>query len=171
MSARKARRPVKRIRTTYYDVPVVDSVTIDEIAHRLNMARGLAYIASDEAATARAKENVEKVEAEFAACFQRLTFRAIEPSALNDLLNAHPATDEQIAEAEKDGTDKPNVDLDPFNVAYLHACITDDLGMSQVEWRAWLWDPAEWTAADRNELFAEVHAANRVGFHAGIPKG
>jgi hypothetical protein len=174
----RAALAAKKVLTTYYDIPIVDRQTVDAIVERLQEARAdvTRYRHADEPMFVKrfkeAQESERAVKAELDACFYRVTFRALKNDAQIDrLLNAYPATEEQIEKAKAAGTaeaDLPDLDTDSFNVAYLVACILNS-DLTADEWRAELWSD-KWTEPDRAAIFARVHQANTAEFNVGIPK-
>jgi len=164
----RAALAAKTTRVEHYDIPVVDSSTVDKIVTRLNQARQLSLMANlgdDKAAKDRAVAELAAVQTELDACFHRVEFTGLTSDAdLDALLNAYPATAEQKAK-DPDATTDP----DGFNLALLVACVVDGDGMTVEDWREELWSP-KWTRADRNALFQAVSAANQREFSADIPK-
>lgn len=189
MSGLRAALDAKEVLTTYYDIPLKPRSVIDPIVERLQDARQEAFRANSPGAMGskaqrekRAREadaKVAEVKAELDACFFRQEFRALESDAdLDRIINAHPATDEQIATAKAENEKReaagddplpvPDLDIDGFNCAYVAACAVDS-DLTADEWRKQLWSK-RWSRADREALFARVHQANVQEFNLGIPK-
>lgn len=168
----RAALAAKQVRTETYRIPIEDWPTIEPLAEALQQARNVAYRAEmgdDAKAKAKAKTDVAAAQRKVDACFWPVEFRGLTDDADFDaLINAHPATPQQVAAAAKADEDKPTMDLDGFNLALLVACIVDGDGMTVDDWRAELWSE-RWTRADRSALFATVMRANTRSFSDGIP--
>jgi hypothetical protein len=171
----------KQVLTTYYDLPLVPRATIDKLIPPLEEARRSLLVApytngtatQKKAAVNKAAAAVEDAKAKLDACFYRVEFRGLPgDDDLDALINAYPATPEQIEKAKAagaEGDDVPQIDMDPFNVAYLHACVVDS-DLTEDEWREELWSD-RWTPADRRAIFDRVHQANQRAASDGIPNG
>ncbi len=178
MSGLRKALAAKKIRTEHYFIPIAESDVVDPLAERLQQARNAAfraYLGDDDAEKDRADSRVVEAKAEVDACFHRLDFQGLRSDAdFNALVNAFPATPEQVEKANADGATEDDVkammDLDGFNVALLVACIVDGDGMTEAEWREELWSD-RWTATDRKALFDRVMLANQRAFSDGIPNG
>jgi hypothetical protein len=184
----------KQVLTTHYDIPLVERTVVDEIVERLQTARRARLIApfgdgtDAEVRTAirKADAAVKAAQVELDACFHRVTFRGLPgDDDLDALVNRYPPTEAQVAEAQAaidkakaDGVAKddlpslPQIDPDPFNLAYLMACVQDS-DLTEDEWREELWSE-RWTPQDRSNaqgtgIFDRVHQANQRGFNDGIP--
>ncbi len=162
----------KQVRTTHFDIPIVDSDTVDAVARRLQEARQAATVAryQDPKKLPELEREVEKLKAELDACFHRLTFRGLPgDDDLDRLMNQHPYT------GDLTGDERPPYDMDGFNVALLVACCKNGDGMTEDDWREELWSE-RWTPQDRlnqsgTGIFNKVLEANQRDFSAGIPNG
>lgn len=184
----RAALAAKQVYTTHYDIPLVTRAQIEPLAERLQQARNnvfrLRVLVADPDAkdVEKADREQEAAQAALDACFHRLEFRGLPgDDDLDALMNAHPVTDKQIADAKaqiaraKERGDKeidesmPPYDLDAFNVALLVACVIEGDGLTEDDWREELWSD-RWTPADRADLFRRVLEANRKPFSEGISK-
>lgn len=127
----------------------------DEAANTLEQARLVGK------PTAGLEEAVAKALAALEAETVTLRFRSIGRKAYDALLRQHPPTDEQKAEAQKEGTPEPPYDIDNFSVALVAAsCVDPVLTVEQVRELTDEWNTAEfvpcWMAA------LEVNTQRRV---------
>lgn len=137
--------------------------TFDHLKKKQPMERTVSVVLSDDAATAwqdasaaveRARltgkptDDLEAAAAEARAALEAetvtLRFRSIGRKAYDALLRQHPPTEEQKAEATKEGTPEPPYDIDSFAPALVAAsCIEPMMTPEQVRE---LWD--EWNTAE-----------------------
>lgn len=73
------------------------------------------------------QRRVDETRAKREANYAFLTVQALPPSEFEDLISAHPATDEQVSKAEQRGERKPIWNHDTFVPALLAACIDSDM--------------------------------------------
>lgn len=141
-------------RTWHFDVPVADEATIDAAREALAAAeQAVAFAEMTEADVKAAEKALAAAKAKLADCFERIEVRPLTSDAdMDALLQAHPVESDAAA----------------FNLALLMACLVDDRGMSQEEWRDLL---DSWPRPDRNALFALVREANMRPSYDAIPKG
>lgn len=178
MSGLREALAAKKVRTEHYPILLVESDVVRPLAEKLQQMRNVAFGASlgdDQKAKDDAAAKVKEAQAALDACFWDVAFQGLRSQGdFSALVNAHPPTDEQVAEAKRDGADEAAIekmmDMDGFHVALLMACIVDGDGMTAEEWRAELWS-AKWTNADREALFMRVEMANQLPASQLIPNG
>lgn len=96
-------------------------------------------------------------------------FRSIGRVAWDDLIRAHPPTDEQTAEAKKEGTDGLNFNPDTFPPAVVAASVDEPkLTAEQV---AAMWDSPDWNQAELTVLFTAALEVNNSRHTLDLGKG
>lgn len=141
-------------RTRHYELQIADST---EAAQKLDEATSALRVAlatprdpaqdGDSPAVVQAKADLEQARANFAACFQRISFQAISAAAFTALVKAHPPV--------KRG-DEWNPET--FQPALIAGC-AKDIDMTAEQWRELL-DGDDWSVADRNAIFGVALAVN-----------
>ena len=166
----KAALAQKKSRLEWYDLPLEDSTVVAEKAGRVrllsNMAESL-RIQGDDASAERADRELADAKAELAKCFQRLYFRGLPEERYDELLNEHPPTDEQVAEAKKDDEGIPQFNPHTFFPTLLEECYVGNDGLTAAEWAEEL---KEWARAEKHDITQTVIRANTRAFSDGIPK-
>lgn len=96
-------------------------------------------------------------------------FRSIGHVAWDELLNRHPPTDEQIAEAKREGLGPITFNPETYPPAVVAASI-DEPKLSVDEVQA-MWDSPDWNAAELGMLFAAALEANQSIHRLDLGKG
>ncbi|MFB6643165.1 hypothetical protein ACFCYF_38745 [Streptomyces chartreusis] len=124
-------------------------------AEALERARHVAKSDPDDEAVARRVKDLEPAHVEaqraLAACSVRLTFRALPRPVLEELISAHPPTEEQAAEGAA-------FNPDTFPTALMAAASVD--GMSEAEATELY---GAWPAAEANALWEAAWQVQQVG--------
>jgi hypothetical protein len=171
----RAALAAKKVRRTFYDIPLVDSAVADELAAKVRRAEGVLSIlgigdSSDAKDRAAADQELADAKSELAACFHRVYFEGLQEEDFDALVNEHPPTAEQADEDKKLPQDEKRLwNADTFIPALLAECYVGDDGLTADEWATELKKP-KWTRADVGALVREVMDANRRSFSDGIPK-
>lgn len=154
--------------------------TFDHLKKKQPLERTVSIVLSDDAArsyeaasealerarllgqpTHEHEESLAKARAALEAETVTMRFRSIGRKVYDALLLMHPATDEQKAEAAKDGTPELPYDIDTFAPALVAAsCVEPRLSIEQVRE---LWD--EWNSAEVAPCWVaamEVNTQRRV---------
>lgn len=165
---------------------LVDADAVGPAHQALLEAQGLARQAKlqtgkGRAATIRkAEAAVAQAQAALDACYEVITFTALEPAAVEALMNAHPPTQAQLATAtadreeaqqrgERDLPDWPEWNEDTYKPAMLAACC--DNGMTADDWATFL--RSNLSTGERSDIWQHVVAVNakvRVADPMIIPK-
>lgn len=168
-SALRAALAGKTTRETFYDIPLrragetnaQAADRINALRERLQEARRTLamapYTEKPDEVKATAQAAIDELTRELSSCFHRLHFRGLAgDDEYNDLIDAHPPTEEQKAK-DKEAT----LDLASFQVALLMACLIDESDLTADEWRDELWS---WPRPERTLLFQRVREANEQAF-------
>jgi hypothetical protein len=124
-----------------------------------------------QAAAWAAAEEVEELRARAADedAVVAVRFRSIGRVAWDDLLDRHPPTDEQIAEAKRAGLGALNFNSETFPPAVVAASL-DEPKLSAVEVLA-MWDSPDWNQAELQLLFSAALEVNSSRHTLDLGKG
>jgi hypothetical protein len=96
-------------------------------------------------------------------------FRSIGRVAWDDLIDRHPPTDEQIAEAKRAGLGALNFNSDTYPPALVAASL-DEPKLSAADVLA-MWDSPDWNAAELQVLFSAALEVNQARHTIDVGKG
>jgi hypothetical protein len=156
----------RKVRETWYDMPLEEYAVCAERARNLSMATQTVAAAeallmresNEETRTAleQARSAAGKAQEEVNACFHRITFRGLPEKEFDALVQLYPPTNEAIEKAKEDGDEMPLFDEETFYPALLEHCAQDS-ELSAAEWREEL---QTWTRAERRDIRAKAMEAN-----------
>lgn len=169
----KKKRPATKTVDVVLDPALAVELRDAEHAHA-EAERFLAIHPTDtdlQAAAWAAAEEVEELQSRAVAedAVVTIRFRSIGRVAWDDLLDRHPPTDEQIAEARRAGLGALNFNSDTYPPAVVAASL-DDPKLSAVEVLA-MWDSPDWNAAELQVLFAAALEVNQARHTLDVGKG
>lgn len=124
-----------------------------------------------------AKAEEERAHLALLAVSQRFEFQNLSRAAYSDLVEAHPPTEEQRAEAESFGKDllgrpvreSPDFDIDSFAPALVAACIVEP-PLTETEVEEMFNDPA-WTTEELITLYNAANQTNGTSRVVDLGKG
>lgn len=169
----------RKVRKTYYDIPIVDHEVAQKASEELdvvkNVERAGEYLLSREPENAEqlqqaveaAQREIEKATERLHDCFYRVWFVGMPEKDFDKLVNDFPPSDEQKAEARLRGEDEPVWDEDEFPFHLLERCAQES-ELTAEEWKA---ETESWTKAERRELIARVVECNIRSFSSTISFG
>ena len=170
---RSRKQPASRTVEVVLDPALADEVREAE-RRRDDADRRLALRRDDEAAQQEAWDAAAVLEALRARAVEEdavvsVRFRSIGRHAWDDLIRAHPPTDEQIAEAKAAGMGELNFNSETFPPAVVAASL-EEPAMSVDEVAA-LWDSPDWNQAELGVLFQAALEVNNSRHTLDLGKG
>ena len=147
--------PKKQPRTERYPVCMDDDAVqrLSDAMEAYNAAWSKDDRSEEEVALAEARDAV-------AASTVVFTLQGRSPRAYDDLVDAHPPTASQLAEAKKRDLDPPAYDKATFAPALVHACLVEPrLPLDEVE-AVFSGDEPGWNVAEVDGLFKAALSVN-----------
>lgn len=121
-----------------------------------------AIISKAEAAEEKARQALEEVTVEY-------YFESIGRDAFNNLIDAHPPSDEQVMEAEKEGVPRPLFNGDEFwKHALVACCAQPELTEEDVNE---MWESPSWNDDEITSLCQAAWSANKQRSLLDVGKG
>lgn len=169
----------RKVRRSNYDLPVVEFEVAQKAANDVTLARstlqatnfliarGTGDLGELTAARSAAESELEKAEEALSACFHRIWLQAIPEQEFDALVNAHPATAEQVETARERGEEIPVWNEETFPYELLEHCVQDS-ELSAAEWETEL---AGWERPEKRELIQRCIAVNIRSFNASLDFG
>lgn len=165
--SRRDRLAAARWRSRWFPVPLGDPEAVETALQRLAVARQQVAYAEDEH-LADAEAHLADAKAALDLLVEWLELRPLKSDAdVDAIINQHPATEEQKAEAKEARLPEPNVDIAGYNFALFLACVVGADDMTEQEWR----DMVDgWPRPERLKLYEMVREANTQTSYTAIPK-
>lgn len=158
----QARRAKSRTET--YRIPLVDRAEADRIWAALTeatqRARMVSILDSEKAEQDEADADVARIQAEFDAAFQTVTFRGLPAVDMDALVNAHP----DPAEGEEPDDDVPFI----YYLAEA-SCVGNGADTTAAQWQELC--EKHWAVAEAGALRQAVLDANQQPYSVGLGKG
>lgn len=169
----KKKRPATKTVEVVLDPALAVELRDAEAAHA-EAERALAVRPADTDLQAAAWAAAEEVEVLRARAVDEdavvaVRFRSIGRVAWDDLLDRHPPTDEQTAEAKKAGLGALNFNSDTYPPAVVAASL-DDPKLTAAEVLD-MWDSPDWNGAELQVLFAAALEVNSARHTLDVGKG
>lgn len=157
----------RQVKTTTYRLPIKPLEEAQKIKSELDMARQTAqageFFKAREGDTqevrdaiASAEEAVKQLEKDLATCFYEVQFRGLPAEEFDALVQLHPPTEEQIAEAREKQQEPPLWNETTFYPALLETCAVS----SELSAAEWVEELKKWERAERAEIRSRALEAN-----------